>query len=149
MSDLVAALPASTVDEAGLAGEWELVYADVELFRSSPFFLAIEVRPTSSVEHRAGAITAPCHGRHGAPATLSAPHLPTMCIPTIAGGAGQLARHPSPGPVARSDGPHPEVGPLLQAAPAAGETPLVSLQPAACSLQPAASPPAASQPAAP
>ena len=44
MSDLVAALPASTVDEAGLAGEWELVYSDVELFRSSPFFLAIEVR---------------------------------------------------------------------------------------------------------
>ena len=43
MSDLVAALPASTVDEAGLAGEWELVYSDVELFRSSPFFLAIEV----------------------------------------------------------------------------------------------------------
>ena len=43
MAELVAALPPSTVDEAGLAGEWELVYSDVELFRSSPFFLAIEV----------------------------------------------------------------------------------------------------------
>ena len=42
MSELVAALPPSTVDEAGLAGEWELVYSDVELFRSSPFFLAIQ-----------------------------------------------------------------------------------------------------------
>eukprot|EP00747_Dinoflagellata_sp_TGD_P166931 gnl/TRDRNA2_/TRDRNA2_190511_c0_seq1.p1 gnl/TRDRNA2_/TRDRNA2_190511_c0~~gnl/TRDRNA2_/TRDRNA2_190511_c0_seq1.p1 ORF type:complete len:406 (+),score=75.08 gnl/TRDRNA2_/TRDRNA2_190511_c0_seq1:83-1300(+) len=28
--------------EAQLAGDWELVYSDVELFRSSPFFLAIE-----------------------------------------------------------------------------------------------------------
>jgi len=32
----------STIDEKSLAGEWELVYSDVELFRSSPFFLAIE-----------------------------------------------------------------------------------------------------------
>lgn len=31
-----------TVSEDTLAGEWELVYSDVELFRSSPFFLAIE-----------------------------------------------------------------------------------------------------------
>lgn len=31
-----------TINEAALAGEWELVYSDVELFRSSPFFLAIE-----------------------------------------------------------------------------------------------------------
>ena len=30
------------IDETSLAGEWELVYSDVELFRSSPFFLAIE-----------------------------------------------------------------------------------------------------------
>jgi len=30
------------VSESLLAGEWELVYSDVELFRSSPFFLAIE-----------------------------------------------------------------------------------------------------------
>ena len=35
--------PASApVTEDALAGEWELVYASVELFRSSPFFLAIE-----------------------------------------------------------------------------------------------------------
>ncbi len=32
----------SPVNERALAGEWELVYSDVELFRSSPFFLAIE-----------------------------------------------------------------------------------------------------------
>lgn len=32
----------STISEATLAGEWELVYSDVELFRSSPFFLAVE-----------------------------------------------------------------------------------------------------------
>jgi hypothetical protein len=31
-----------TIDEHTLQGEWELVYASVELFRSSPFFLAIE-----------------------------------------------------------------------------------------------------------
>lgn len=30
------------LSEAELAGDWELVYSDVELFRSSPFFLAIE-----------------------------------------------------------------------------------------------------------
>lgn len=45
MSSLVEGLIASgkgKVSEAQLAGDWELVYADVELFRSSPFFLAIE-----------------------------------------------------------------------------------------------------------
>merc|ERR1719482_289041 len=31
-----------SVTEAVLAGDWELIYSDVELFRSSPFFLAIE-----------------------------------------------------------------------------------------------------------
>jgi len=31
-----------TVTQEALAGEWELVYASVELFRSSPFFLALE-----------------------------------------------------------------------------------------------------------
>lgn len=31
-----------TICEETLEGEWELVYASVELFRSSPFFLAIE-----------------------------------------------------------------------------------------------------------
>eukprot|EP00959_Pyramimonas_sp_CCMP1952_P403445 8453691-Pyramimonas_sp.AAC.1 len=31
-----------TISEQTLQGEWELVYASVELFRSSPFFLAIE-----------------------------------------------------------------------------------------------------------
>ena len=40
-ADLLCAMP-STIDEATLKGEWELVYSDVELFRSSPFFLAIE-----------------------------------------------------------------------------------------------------------
>ncbi|EKX54277.1 hypothetical protein GUITHDRAFT_159119 [Guillardia theta CCMP2712] len=30
------------ISEKTLSGEWELVYSDVELFRSSPFFLAIE-----------------------------------------------------------------------------------------------------------
>jgi len=30
------------ITEEALEGEWELAYADVELFRSSPFFLAIE-----------------------------------------------------------------------------------------------------------
>eukprot|EP00960_Hanusia_phi_P074810 768320-Hanusia_phi.AAC.8 len=30
------------ISETSLSGEWELVYSDVELFRSSPFFLAIE-----------------------------------------------------------------------------------------------------------
>ena len=48
MSELVAALPTSSVDEDGLTGEWELVYSDVELFRSSPFFLAIEEALNSS-----------------------------------------------------------------------------------------------------
>ena len=30
------------ISEEGLSGEWELIYSNVELFRSSPFFLAIE-----------------------------------------------------------------------------------------------------------
>lgn len=30
------------VTKASVKGEWELAYSDVELFRSSPFFLAIE-----------------------------------------------------------------------------------------------------------
>lgn len=46
MAGLVAALeaaqPAGAVTEAALAGDWELIFSDVELFRSSPFFLAIE-----------------------------------------------------------------------------------------------------------
>ena len=32
----------SEVTEKNLSGEWELIFSDVELFRSSPFFLAIE-----------------------------------------------------------------------------------------------------------
>ena len=32
----------SEISEEKLSGEWELIYATVELFRSSPFFLAIE-----------------------------------------------------------------------------------------------------------
>lgn len=44
MDSLVAELSATECakTEASLSGEWELVYSDVELFRSSPFFLAIE-----------------------------------------------------------------------------------------------------------
>ena len=32
----------SEISEEALSGEWELIYSTVELFRSSPFFLAIE-----------------------------------------------------------------------------------------------------------
>ena len=32
----------SEISEESLSGEWELIYSTVELFRSSPFFLAIE-----------------------------------------------------------------------------------------------------------
>lgn len=39
---LIANAAGKAVSEAQLAGDWELVYSDVELFRSSPFFLAIE-----------------------------------------------------------------------------------------------------------
>ena len=60
MSELVAALPPSTVDEAGLAGEWELVYSDVELFRSSPFFLAIEVLTRRPAKRDGAAPAAHC-----------------------------------------------------------------------------------------
>ena len=30
------------ISEKSLTGEWELIFSNVELFRSSPFFLAIE-----------------------------------------------------------------------------------------------------------
>ena len=44
MAELVDQLSASPyeVSESALEGEWELIFSDVELFRSSPFFLAIE-----------------------------------------------------------------------------------------------------------
>ena len=45
MAELVEQLSSSTrwtASEAALSGEWELILSDVELFRSSPFFLAIE-----------------------------------------------------------------------------------------------------------
>ena len=32
----------SEINEKDLSGEWELIFSEVELFRSSPFFLAIE-----------------------------------------------------------------------------------------------------------
>ena len=50
MAALVAELEAtsSTITEDALKGEWELVFSDVELFRSSPFFLAIEEALNSS-----------------------------------------------------------------------------------------------------
>jgi len=50
MAQLVASLAQQpcTISEATLAGDWELVYSDVELFRSSPFFLAIEEAFNSS-----------------------------------------------------------------------------------------------------
>lgn len=40
--DALAAEQSGAVAEAALEGEWELVFSEVELFRSSPFFLAIE-----------------------------------------------------------------------------------------------------------
>ena len=30
------------ITQSSIEGEWELIYSSVELFRSSPFFLAIE-----------------------------------------------------------------------------------------------------------
>jgi len=44
MDDLIESLKiySSEISEESLSGEWELIYSDVELFRSSPFFLAIE-----------------------------------------------------------------------------------------------------------
>merc|ERR1719238_1700304 len=45
MSELLGQLASAQSDpvtEQQLEGEWELVYSEVELFRSSPFFLAIE-----------------------------------------------------------------------------------------------------------
>jgi hypothetical protein len=51
MAELVDQLSASsswTASETALSGEWELIFSDVELFRSSPFFLAIEEALNSS-----------------------------------------------------------------------------------------------------
>ncbi len=44
MEDLIDSLESfnTEVSEEKLCGEWELIYSTVELFRSSPFFLAIE-----------------------------------------------------------------------------------------------------------
>ncbi len=44
MEDLIDSLESfnTEVSEEKLSGEWELIYSTVELFRSSPFFLAIE-----------------------------------------------------------------------------------------------------------
>ena len=44
MGDLIDSLESfnTEVSEEKLSGEWELIYSTVELFRSSPFFLAIE-----------------------------------------------------------------------------------------------------------
>lgn len=41
-------LQTGPVTETALQGEWELVFSEVELFRSSPFFLAIEEALNSS-----------------------------------------------------------------------------------------------------
>ncbi|CAE8609374.1 unnamed protein product [Polarella glacialis] len=50
MARLVQSLADTTFDisEDKLSGEWELVFSDVEIFRSSPFFLAIEEALNSS-----------------------------------------------------------------------------------------------------
>lgn len=50
MSHLVQRLADTTfnISEDTLSGEWELVFSDVEIFRSSPFFLAIEEAFNSS-----------------------------------------------------------------------------------------------------
>ena len=44
MGDLIDSLKSFSfeISEKSLAGEWELIFSNVELFRSSPFFLAIE-----------------------------------------------------------------------------------------------------------
>ena len=44
MHDLIESLKiySSEISEKSLSGEWELIYSNVELFRSSPFFLSIE-----------------------------------------------------------------------------------------------------------
>ncbi len=44
MNDLIEALKSFSfeISEQSLSGEWELIFSNVELFRSSPFFLAIE-----------------------------------------------------------------------------------------------------------
>ncbi len=43
MDDLIESLKiySSEISEESLSGEWELIYSNVELFRSSPFFLAM------------------------------------------------------------------------------------------------------------
>ncbi len=45
MDNLIESLKiySSEISEQSLSGEWELIYSNVELFRSSPFFLAIEI----------------------------------------------------------------------------------------------------------
>ena len=44
MLDLIEALKSFSfeISEKSLSGEWELIFSNIELFRSSPFFLAIE-----------------------------------------------------------------------------------------------------------
>ena len=44
MRDFIKALKSFSfeISEKSLSGEWELIFSNVELFRSSPFFLAIE-----------------------------------------------------------------------------------------------------------
>ena len=44
MKDLIETLKnfSFEISENSLSGEWELIFSNVELFRSSPFFLAIE-----------------------------------------------------------------------------------------------------------
>ena len=44
MDELIDALKdfSFEISEKLLSGEWELIFSNVELFRSSPFFLAIE-----------------------------------------------------------------------------------------------------------
>ena len=44
MNDLIEVLKSFSfeISEQSLSGEWELIFSNVELFRSSPFFLAIE-----------------------------------------------------------------------------------------------------------
>jgi len=90
MSDLVAALPASTVDEAGLAGEWELVYSDVELFRSSPFFLAIEVTRHPAMGDGAAVACCPPH------TVAAAPSPPQFSVPPTTRRLRSTARPASP-----------------------------------------------------
>ena len=52
MDDLIESLKIYSLEisEETLSGEWELIYSNVELFRSSPFFLAIEKALGKSVK---------------------------------------------------------------------------------------------------